>query len=172
MTRTALPLLILATLVLGACQAGVDEEMNPPEDTVSLDIDPVAPVGAEEGVLLDPGNASEADLRALGLDSATVAAIIAARPIENMLEVDAILAESMDEAERDAIYSRMFKPLDLNSASGEEIQLIPRVGDRMQHEFEEYRPYTDMAQFRREMGKYVDDQEVERLASYVTIRNP
>ena len=40
----------------------------------------------------------------------------------------------------------------------------------MQHEFEEYRPYTSMAQFRREIGKYVDEDEVERLARYVEIR--
>ncbi|MEX2611277.1 MAG: hypothetical protein WEA24_15245 [Gemmatimonadota bacterium] len=171
MSRTVLPLLVLATFVLGACQEQVSEEMNPTGDSIEISLDAAAPVGAQAGALLDPGNASHADLMALGLDSATVEAIVAARPIENMLEVDAILAGGgMDEAEREGIYTRMFKPLDLNSASGEEIQLIPRVGDRMQHEFEEYRPYTDIAQFRREMGKYVDDAEVERLASYVTIR--
>lgn len=37
-------------------------------------------------------------------------------------------------------------------------------------ERKEYRPYTAMAQFRREMAKYVDDEEVERLARYVEIR--
>ncbi|MEX0890862.1 MAG: hypothetical protein WEB88_01750 [Gemmatimonadota bacterium] len=170
MSRTVLPLLVLATFVLGACQEQVSEEMNPTGDSIEISLDAAAPVGAQAGALLDPGNASHADLMALGLDSATVEAIVAARPIENMLEVDAILASSMDEAEREALYERMFKPIDLNTASGEEIQLIPRVGDRMQGEFEEYRPYTDMAQFRREMGKYVDDAEVERLASYVSIR--
>lgn len=172
MPRLALPSMVLATLVLAACQEEVAEEMNPFGDTIEVSLEPVAPIDAAESVLLDPGNASQADLLALGLDSATADAIIAARPIENMLEVDAILAATMDEAEREAVYTRMFKPLDLNTASGEEIQLIPRVGDRMQHEFEEYRPYTDIAQFRREMGKYVDDEEVERLAAYVTIRNP
>ena len=40
----------------------------------------------------------------------------------------------------------------------------------MTHEFEEYRPYTALAQFHRETGKYVDDDEVERLARYVEIR--
>jgi hypothetical protein len=40
----------------------------------------------------------------------------------------------------------------------------------MRHEFEEYRPYRDLAQFRREIGKYVDDAEVARLEKYVTIR--
>jgi hypothetical protein len=40
----------------------------------------------------------------------------------------------------------------------------------MLHEFEEYRPYTSMAQFRREIGKYVDDEELERLAQHVEVR--
>ena len=48
--------------------------------------------------------------------------------------------------------------------------LIPGVGPRMRHEFEEYRPYTSMEQFRREIGKYVDKNEVARLEQYVMIR--
>ena len=47
--------------------------------------------------------------------------------------------------------------------------LIPGVGPKMRHEFEEYRPYKDIAQFRREMGKYVDAQEVARLEKYVRV---
>jgi len=40
----------------------------------------------------------------------------------------------------------------------------------MKHEFEEYRPYNSMEQFRREIGKYVDDDEVARLERYVFIK--
>ena len=40
---------------------------------------------------------------------------------------------------------------------------------KMVHEFEEYRPYRSMDQFRREIGKYVDADEVARLESYVTL---
>ena len=39
----------------------------------------------------------------------------------------------------------------------------------MLHEFMEYRPYHSMEQFRREIGKYVDDQELSRLARYVEL---
>ena len=46
---------------------------------------------------------------------------------------------------------------------------IPGMTSRMVHEFEEYRPYTSMEQFRREIGKYVDAKEVARLESYVTL---
>ena len=73
-------------------------------------------------------------------------------------------------AKRDSLYERMFKPLDLNTASKEEIMLIPGVGEKMQHEFEEYRPYTDIERFRREIAKYVADSTVKRYEKYVTIR--
>jgi hypothetical protein len=46
---------------------------------------------------------------------------------------------------------------------------IPGMTNRMVHEFEEYRPYTSIEQFRREIGKYVDSNEVARLESYVTL---
>jgi hypothetical protein len=39
----------------------------------------------------------------------------------------------------------------------------------MAHEFEEYRPYTSVEQFRREIGKYVDAKEVARLERYLVI---
>jgi len=39
----------------------------------------------------------------------------------------------------------------------------------MIREFEEYRPYKDIEQFNREIGKYVDEAEVARLRSYVSI---
>ena len=41
----------------------------------------------------------------------------------------------------------------------EEILSIPGIGKKMLHEFKEYRPYKDIKQFRREIGKYVDEDE-------------
>jgi hypothetical protein len=40
----------------------------------------------------------------------------------------------------------------------------------MAHEFDEYRPYTDIIKFRREIGKYVDSTTVARFERYVEIR--
>ena len=51
----------------------------------------------------------------------------------------------------------------------EDILSIPGVGPRLLHEFKEYRPSAALAQFRREIGKYVSDAEVARLARYVTV---
>ena len=43
------------------------------------------------------------------------------------------------------------------------------IGSRMLREFKEYRPYDNIARFRREMGKYVDSTEVARLEQYVKV---
>ena len=37
----------------------------------------------------------------------------------------------------------------------------------MLHEFKEYRPFKNIEQFRREIGKYVDDKELARLERFV-----
>jgi hypothetical protein len=58
----------------------------------------------------------------------------------------------------------------VNTATNPEILLIPNLGDRMLGEFLEYRPYVALPQFRREIGKYVNAQEVARFERYVTIR--
>ena len=62
------------------------------------------------------------------------------------------------------------KKIDLNTATDAEILAIPGMGPRMLHEFKEYRPYTSMDQFRREIGKYVDKAEVARFEKYVYIK--
>ena len=49
--------------------------------------------------------------------------------------------------------------LNLNTATAEQFAAIPGVGDRMTHEFEEYRPWTSVGQFRREIGKYIDNDQ-------------
>ena len=81
--------------------------------------------------------------------------------------------ESMDpeEGRRFAKSMRSFRPrIVVNEVeSAEEIKLIPGMTDRMVHEFEEYRPYEDMAEFDREIGKYVDEAEVARFRNYVTL---
>jgi DNA uptake protein ComE-like DNA-binding protein len=125
------------------------------------------------GGMIDPNTATSAQLSAIpGIDSATAAAVVAGRPYADMTGVDKVLAAKLSEAQRDTVYTRLWKPIDLNSASDAEILLIPGIGDKMLHEFKEYRPYTNIAQFRREMGKYVDDAEVARMERYVTIRQP
>jgi DNA uptake protein ComE-like DNA-binding protein len=123
------------------------------------------------GAMLDPNAATADELRAVpGLTPALADALVAGRPYADMRAVDRVLARQLSEQQRDTVYTRLWKPIDLNTATAEEILLIPGVGPRMRHEFEEYRPYRSIEQFRREIGKYVSRDEVARLERYVTIR--
>jgi len=61
-------------------------------------------------------------------------------------------------------------PININTATDAQILAIPGMGPRMLREFKEYRPYTSIEQFRREIGKYVDKKEVARLEQYITIK--
>jgi DNA uptake protein ComE-like DNA-binding protein len=117
--------------------------------------------------ILDANSATANELSDIGENAAAV--IVAGRPFKTIGDLNAALGSSMSEDDLEALYGTVFVPIDLNSASREDILLSPGVGGRMAHEFEEYRPYTSMEQFRREMGKYVDDEEVARLEMYVTL---
>ena len=120
--------------------------------------------------LLDPNTASASELAALpGANQGVVDAITAARPVLTMLELNGELAKQLNGEQLAALYGRLFRQINLNTASREEIMLIPGMTARMAHEFEEYRPYTSLEQFRREIGKYVDAAEVARLEQYVFV---
>ena len=54
----------------------------------------------------------------------------------------------------------------LNTATAEQIKSAPNTGSRMVREFSEYRPYTSIAQFRKEIGKYVDAAQVAEYEKY------
>ena len=165
---TSLRVLALSTVLTLAACGGADDAPPVAEAETAA---PEAPAAPATETLLNPNAADAVTLAAVpGMSDDLAAAVIEARPFETMLEVDALLAESLDEAAREEIYRAVFLPIDLNNASEEEILLIPGVGDRMAHEFDEYRPYDAIERFRREIGKYVDEAEVARLERYVEIR--
>jgi DNA uptake protein ComE-like DNA-binding protein len=119
---------------------------------------------------LNPNTASAAQLNGIaGLGSNLAAAIVAQRPFANMVEFDKLVRKILDQRKAEALYEQLFIPINLNSASRAEIALIPGMSSRMVREFLEYRPYSDIGVFNREIGKYVDDAEVARLRSYVTL---
>ena len=128
-----------------------------------------AQVGNNDNVL-NPNTAESDQLRGVAhIDAAIVNAIMDQRPLADALELDALLSDSLNEGLRAEAYANLFIPLNLNTASGVEILLIPGMNNRMAHEFDEYRPYTSLVQFRREIGKYVDEDEVARLEQYVFV---
>jgi DNA uptake protein ComE-like DNA-binding protein len=163
----------LLLFAVAACQDAPDAEDTAPADTATADTMAAVQQPAVQGGLLDPDQANREQLLALpGMDPVLADSLLAARPFADMRDIDRVLAARLSEAQRDSIYARLWKPIDLNTASDDEILLIPGVGERMQREFKEYRPYRGIEDFRREMGKYVDAAEVARLEQYVAIRTP
>ena len=79
------------------------------------------------------------------------------------------IGKYVDDDELARLAQFVFVPINLNTASDDDILSIPGVGPRLLHEFKEYRPYQRIEQFRREIGKYVSDDEVARLERYVTL---
>lgn len=128
-----------------------------------------AQVGRPQG-LIDPNIAGESELLALPhLNATIVKGLLDRRPFLTMTELDVFLGQSLSKDQRTQLYERMFVHVNLNTAPDAEILLIPNMGPRMLHEFLEYRPYRAMAQFRREIAKYVDNAELARLEKYVFV---
>jgi DNA uptake protein ComE-like DNA-binding protein len=128
-----------------------------------------AQVGRRQSVV-DPNVATEQELRAVPhLNATLVKGILDRRPFVSMTVLHAFLSPQLSKEQLSQAYGRMFIATNLNTASKEEILLIPGMGNRMLHEFEEYRPYRALAQFRREIGKYVDEKELARLEQYVFV---
>ncbi len=120
--------------------------------------------------LLNPNLASEEELVSVPyLEADAVEAILQARPFLDAPALNAVLAEHVAAENLVEVYRALWVPLNLNATDEAAVRLIPGVGNRMTHEFEEYRPYAALAQFRREIGKYVDDTELARLEQYVFV---
>ena len=139
--------------------------------TLSLSIAsaPSAQVGRHQG-MAEPNVADEKELVKLPhLKPDLVKGILERRPFANMMELHKLLSPSLDAKQLNELYTKMFLQMNLNTAAREEIMLIPGMGNRMVREFLEYRPYTALTQFRKEIGKYVDDKEVARLEQYVFV---
>jgi DNA uptake protein ComE-like DNA-binding protein len=128
-----------------------------------------AQVGRHQG-MIEPNVGDEKELAKLPhLNPELVKGIVERRPFANMLELHKFLSASLDSKQLNELYSKMFIQINLNTAPRDEIMLIPGMGNRMVREFLEYRPYTAIAQFRKEIGKYVDEKEVARLEQYVFV---
>ena len=119
--------------------------------------------------LLNPNLAGEQELQEAGLSSELTSKLVENRPFLTMTDLDALLGETLDSTQRVELYGKLFVPFNLNTAPEDDFKLIPGVGNRMAHEFEEYRPYKSIDQFRREIGKYVDDEQVKKYEQYVFV---
>ena len=121
--------------------------------------------------IVDASTITEADMAKLpGMTPALAKDLVAKRPFLSITALDQFLmGAGLTREQITALYGRIFIHVNLNSASRDEILLIPGVGNRMLREFLEYRPYAALAVFHREIDKYVDDAELARLEQYVFV---
>jgi len=59
--------------------------------------------------------------------------------------------------------------VNLNTASKEALKAVPGATDRMVHEFEEYRPYVSIVQYRKEIGKYTTKEQVKAWEEHLFV---
>ena len=148
------------SLFLVSCKQSVEKKQNTPNNLEVKEVEKPSPL-----VVLNANLATESDLVTLGLSEEVVQKLLAARPFLSIADFNSIIElENTEE-----LFKKIFVPFNLNTTEEKDFKMIPGVGDKMAHEFEEYRPYTSILQFKREIGKYVDEQEVARYLDYVFV---
>lgn len=91
------------------------------------------------------------------------------RPWKNWTQFDKEISKYVGQPETDRLKQYVFIPVNLNTATDEDILSIPGAGNRMVREFKEYRPWKTKEQFEKEISKYVGAKETSRLWRYVVI---
>jgi DNA uptake protein ComE-like DNA-binding protein len=129
-----------------------------------------AQVGKSLGVV-DANTVPEKDLLAMPhMTPAIVKGLIEKRPFASVTDLNAyLLSQKLTQEQAMAFYAKAFVHINLNTATPEEILLVPGAGKRMVHEFAEYRPWKTWAQFDKEIGKYVGADKTAQLAQYCFI---
>jgi hypothetical protein len=129
-----------------------------------------AQVGKSVGVL-DANRATEQELMTVPHMTAALAkSVIEKRPYANVTALAAVLSPTVTAAQLPEVYGKLFVHLNLNTATDAEIGAIPAMNPRqVLREFKEYRPYASLSVFHREMRKYWDETEVNRLEQYVFV---
>ncbi|MDG5751588.1 hypothetical protein P8R33_10760 [Qipengyuania sp. XHP0211] len=157
-----------STLALAACSGEAEDTVITDDATTPAQMETVEATDTQ--TVIDAGTATAEDLAGVeGISEELAAAIVAGQPYADVTAFNTVLMESLTEEQAATVRERVFVPVNLNEATEEQIRLIPGMTDKMVHEFEEYRPYEDMAEFDREIGKYVDEAEVARFRNYVTL---
>jgi len=129
-----------------------------------------AQVGKSLGVV-DANTAPEADLAKMPhMTPAIAKALVGVRPFKSITELNTFLiGQGLKQDDAMDFYQKAFIHINLNTATRDEILLVPGAGQRMTREFAEYRPWKSWEQFDREIGKYVGKDGAAKLAQYCFI---
>ncbi len=162
---THLTLLLSALLLPFALGACADADADPVVDEA-----PAAVVETNDGAAdaaANPATNADSDA-ATNADAENAAAEADAEA--DAAEADAAADESDSESNTTPAETTA-KPvlINLNTASRDDFLTVPNSGERMAREFDEYRPYATIGQFRREIGKYVDEAQVAEYLQYLFV---
>jgi DNA uptake protein ComE-like DNA-binding protein len=107
-----------------------------------------AQVGKSQGVV-DANTAPEQDLAKMPhMTPATAKALVGVRPFKSITELNTFLiGQALKQEQAMDFYQKAFVHINLNTATKDEILLVPGAGARMVREFAEYRPWKTWAQF-------------------------
>jgi len=122
-------------------------------------------------VLMDANTAPEKDLLTMPhMTPAIVKGLLEKRPFASITDLNAyLLSQKLTQEQANEFYGKAFVHINLNTATAQEILLVPGAGKRMVREFAEYRPWKTYAQFDKEIGKYVGADRTAQLAQYTFI---
>src|SRR5678815_5516028 len=129
-----------------------------------------AQVGKSLGVV-DANTVAEKELLTFPhMTPAIVKGLIEKRPFASITELQTfLLSQNLTAEQAMEFYTKAFVHINLNTATREEILLVPGAGRRMTIEFPEYRPWKTWAQFDKEISKYVGQEATDKLKQYVFI---
>ncbi len=129
-----------------------------------------AQVGKSQGVV-DANTASEQDLAKMPhMTPAIAKALVGVRPFKSITDLNTFLiGQGLKQEQAMDFYQKAFVHINLNTATRDEILLVPGAGTRMVREFTEYRPGKSWAQFDKEIGKYGGADATAKLAQYCFI---
>jgi DNA uptake protein ComE-like DNA-binding protein len=129
-----------------------------------------AQVGKSQGVV-DANTAPEKDIAGMPhMTPAIAKALVGVRPFKSITELNTFLVgQGLTQKQAMDFYEKAFVHINLNTATPDEILLVPGAGARMVREFKEYRPWKSWAQFDKEIGKYVGADATAKLAQYAFI---
>lgn len=91
-------------------------------------------------------------------------------PAEEAPATEAPAAEAPAKEEAAPEAGAVPNKVNLNTGTDEQfLAVMPDLGKKMLHEFEEYRPYKSIKQFRKEMAKYVPKEKIAEYEQHVYV---
>ena len=110
-----------------------------------------------------------------GVDAKKVTALKSGRPWSSFDQFQTAITKATSAAEAARLEQYVFIPVELNTFTDPIMDTFASIGvgtRQWKREFAEYRPWTSMEQFDREISKYLRSRpnELKRLARYVIIK--